>query len=106
MGWCPRRGRGRRQRPAGAPGTPGRLLCRRLGPAVAAQNQWLEAGDIEEALTTASAIGDDRLQKQSQGTVVPDSFTHGTSEQRVRWFRTGFETGDPTRCDTFSTARL
>lgn len=71
-----------------------------------AQNQWLEQGDVEEALNTASAIGDDRLQKQSQGTVVPDSFTHGTSEQRVRWFRTGFESGDPNRCDTFAAARL
>jgi predicted metalloprotease len=71
-----------------------------------AQNQWLEQGDVEEALNTASAIGDDRLQKQSQGTVVPDSFTHGTSEQRVRWFRTGFESGDPNRCDTFGAARL
>ena len=71
-----------------------------------AQNQWLEQGDIEEALNTASAIGDDRLQRQSQGTVVPDSFTHGSSEQRVRWFRVGFEGGDPTRCDTFAAQRL
>ena len=71
-----------------------------------AQNQWLEQGDIEEALNTASAIGDDRLQRQSQGTVVPDSFTHGSSEQRVRWFRTGFESGDPNRCDTFGTQQL
>ena len=71
-----------------------------------AQNQWLEQGDIEEALSTASAIGDDRLQRQSQGTVVPDSFTHGSSEQRVRWFRAGFESGDPNRCDTFSTQQL
>lgn len=68
--------------------------------------QWLEAGDIEEALNTASAIGDDRLQKQAQGTVVPDSFTHGTSEQRVRWFQAGFAGGDPDQCDTFSAARL
>lgn len=71
-----------------------------------AQNQWLESGDVEEALSTASAIGDDRLQKQSQGTVVPDSFTHGTSEQRVRWFRTGFDSGDAGRCDTFSARQL
>jgi len=70
------------------------------------QNQWLEAGDIEEALNTASAIGDDRLQKQSRGTVVPDSFTHGTSEQRVRWFRNGFDNGDVGRCDTFSATQL
>ena len=71
-----------------------------------AQLQWLEAGDIEEALNTASAIGDDRLQRQSQGTVVPDSFTHGTSEQRVRWFRNGFDSGDVGRCDTFGASQL
>jgi len=71
-----------------------------------AQNQWLEQGDVEEALNTATAIGDDRLQRQSQGTVVPDSFTHGSSEQRVRWFRAGFESGDPQRCDTFSAQQL
>ena len=70
------------------------------------QYGWLESGDIEEALTTAAAIGDDRLQKQSQGMVVPDSFTHGSSAQRVRWFRTGFETGDPDQCDTFSARSL
>jgi uncharacterized protein len=71
-----------------------------------AQYQWLEPGDIEEALNTATAIGDDRLQRQSQGTVVPDSFTHGSSEQRVRWFRSGFDSGDPQRCDTFATQQL
>ena len=54
----------------------------------------------------ASAIGDDRLQKQSRGQVVPDAFTHGTSQQRVRWFSTGFESGQPGRCDTFKVARL
>ena len=54
----------------------------------------LESGDIEEGLNAASAIGDDRIQKQTQGYVVPDAFTHGTSEQRVRWFRKGLETGD------------
>lgn len=70
------------------------------------RHQWLEAGDIEEALNTASAIGDDRLQKQSQGTVVPDAFTHGTAEQRVRWFRKGFESGDPNGCDTFAAKQL
>ncbi len=64
----------------------------------------LEAGDIEEALNAASAIGDDRLQRQSRGTVTPDSFTHGTSAQRARWFRTGYENGDPDRCDTFGSA--
>ena len=71
-----------------------------------AKHQWLEEGDIEEAMNTATAIGDDRLQKQSQGRVVPDSFSHGTSEQRVRWFKAGFESGDPNRCDTFGAARL
>lgn len=70
------------------------------------RHDWLEPGDIEEALDTASAIGDDRLQKQAGGTVVPDSFTHGSSEQRVRWFRIGFDDGDPARCDTFAAARL
>lgn len=70
------------------------------------RHNWLEAGDIEEALNTASAIGDDRLQRQSRGTVVPDSFTHGSSAQRVRWFRIGFDSGDPTRCDTFSATQL
>ena len=62
----------------------------------------LEAGDVEEALNAASAIGDDTLQRQSRGTVVPESFTHGTSAQRQRWFRTGLTSGDPDRCDTFS----
>jgi predicted metalloprotease len=68
--------------------------------------QILETGDIEEALGAASAIGDDRLQKQSQGYVNPDSFTHGSSEQRVRWFRIGLEKGSVRECDTFSAARL
>lgn len=66
----------------------------------------LESGDVEEALNAASAIGDDRLQKQSQGRVVPESFTHGTSAQRQRWFRTGLSSGDPDSCDTFSASRL
>jgi predicted metalloprotease len=66
----------------------------------------LEAGDIEEALNAASAVGDDRIQKQTQGTIVPDSFTHGTSEQRVRWFTKGWETGDMNQGDTFSSERL
>ncbi len=70
------------------------------------RHQWLEPGDIEEALNTASAIGDDRLQRESRGTVVPDSFTHGTAAQRVRWFRRGFESGDPADCDTFAASRL
>jgi hypothetical protein len=62
----------------------------------------VEPGDIEEALGAASSIGDDRLQMEAQGYVTPDSFTHGTSEQRVRWFKLGFETGDLSRGDTFS----
>jgi len=70
------------------------------------RHNWLEAGDIEEAMATATAIGDDRLQQQSQGTVVPDSFSHGTSEQRVRWFKVGFERGDVNACDTFKAGQL
>ncbi len=66
----------------------------------------MEPGDLEEALNAANAIGDDRLQKQSTGRVVPDAFTHGTSEQRIRWFRKGFETGDISQGDTFSTKSL
>jgi predicted metalloprotease len=66
----------------------------------------LEAGDVEEALNAASAIGDDTLQRRSQGTVVPESFTHGTSAQRQRWFRVGLESGNPDSCDTFSVDRL
>ncbi len=62
----------------------------------------LEQGDLEEALNAASSIGDDRLQRQSHGYIVPDAFTHGTSEQRVRWFRRGYETGDISQGDTFS----
>jgi predicted metalloprotease len=62
----------------------------------------LEAGDLEEGLAAAAAVGDDRLQKQARGYVVPDSFTHGTSEQRVRWFKKGFESGDPNGGDTFT----
>ncbi len=67
---------------------------------------FLEPGDLEEALNAASAIGDDRLQKQATGRVVPDSFTHGTSAQRVRWFRKGFETGDVSQGDTFNATVL
>lgn len=65
-------------------------------------NNILDAGDIDEALTAASAIGDDRLQKQARGYVTPDSFTHGTSEQRMKWFKKGYETGDMKQGDTFS----
>ncbi len=66
----------------------------------------VDPGDVEEALGAASAIGDDRLQQQSQGSVTPDSFTHGTSEQRVHWFRLGLETGDVSLGDTFSAGSL
>ncbi|MGH9905197.1 MAG: KPN_02809 family neutral zinc metallopeptidase, partial [Pyrinomonadaceae bacterium] len=66
----------------------------------------LEQGDVEEALGAASAIGDDRLQRESQGFVVPDSFTHGTSEERIRWFRKGLETGDLRQGDTFNVRGL
>lgn len=66
----------------------------------------LEDGDLEEALNAASQIGDDTLQKHAQGHVVPESFTHGTSEQRMRWFKRGFDTGDMARCDTFNTRSL
>ena len=66
----------------------------------------LEAGDLEEALAAASAVGDDRIQRESQGYVVPDSFTHGTSEQRMRWFKKGFEAGDLSEWDTFGATEL
>ncbi|MBN8669644.1 MAG: zinc metallopeptidase [Chitinophagales bacterium] len=66
----------------------------------------IEPGDIEEALNAANAIGDDRLQKQATGRVVPDAFTHGTSAQRMRWFKKGYETGDVEQGDTFNAAEL
>ena len=66
----------------------------------------LEEGDIEEAMKAAEAIGDDRLQRQGQGYVVPDSFTHGSSAQRVRWFTTGMKRGDLRQCDTFRASEL
>jgi predicted metalloprotease len=66
----------------------------------------LEPGDLEAALTAASAIGDDRLQQQAQGRIVPESFTHGSSAQRTRWFKRGFETGDMNQCNTFKAAQL
>jgi len=66
----------------------------------------LNDGDIDQGLAAATAIGDDRLQRQAQGRVVPDSFTHGTSAQRVRWFRTGLDSGDGNRCDTFKAQTL
>jgi predicted metalloprotease len=63
----------------------------------------IEPGDIDEALNAASAIGDDRIQRQTQGYVVPDAFTHGSSEQRVRWFKRGYQSGKLEDCDTFNT---
>ena len=68
------------------------------------QKQVLEAGDLEEALNAAAAVGDDRLQKQAQGYVVPESFTHGSSAQRAAWFKKGLQTGDTNQCDTFAAA--
>lgn len=70
------------------------------------QRQILEHGDIEEGLNAAAAIGDDRIQRQAQGYVVPDAFTHGSSEQRVRWFRQGLQSGDINTCDTFNAEGL
>jgi predicted metalloprotease len=64
--------------------------------------QWLQPGDVESALNAASQIGDDTLQRETRGTVVPDSFTHGTSAQRVKWFQAGFTSGDMGQCDTFA----
>jgi len=72
----------------------------------ARSRQLLEAGDVEEGLRAASAIGDDRIQRETQGRVVPDAFTHGSSEQRARWFRRGLETGNPADCDTFAAKQL
>jgi predicted metalloprotease len=66
----------------------------------------LEPGDTEEALSAAAGVGDDRLQQQARGYVVPESFTHGSSEQRMRWFSRGMQSGDPAQCDTFETTRL
>ena len=73
-----------------------------------AQEKWkfIEPGDVEAAMQTASAIGDDRLQRQSQGYVVPDAFTHGSSEQRTRWFMTGLKSGNVASCDTFRAEQL
>lgn len=69
-------------------------------------NKVLEQGDIEEALQAANAVGDDRLQKESEGYVVPDAFTHGTSQERMRWFMKGYQTGDLSQGDTFSASSL
>ncbi len=70
------------------------------------RTNFLQAGDVEEALDAANKIGDDYLQRQARGRVVPDSFTHGTSAQRERWFKTGLQSGDINQCDTFNTAQL
>jgi uncharacterized protein len=70
------------------------------------KHRFLDPGDVDQALQTASAIGDDRLQRQSQGYVVPDAFTHGSSEQRKRWFMTGFNSGNVGSCDTLSATSL
>ena len=72
----------------------------------AKQKNVVEPGDIEAALNAASQIGDDRLQMEQKGYVAPESFTHGSSEQRARWFRTGYESGDVNRCDTFNVRNL
>jgi predicted metalloprotease len=66
----------------------------------------LEPGELEQALTAAAAIGDDRLQRQGRGVIVPETFTHGSSEQRVRWFRRGFDSADLGQCDTFRAGGL
>ena len=72
----------------------------------AAKRNLLEPGDLEEGLRAASAVGDDTIQKRTQGYTVPDAFTHGKSEQRMRWFRTGFQSGDPRSCNTFAAKDL
>jgi predicted metalloprotease len=69
-----------------------------------AQRELLQAGDVEEGMRAAAAVGDDTLQRKSQGRVSPESWTHGSSEQRMTWFRKGFDTGDPRVCDTFAGA--
>lgn len=76
------------------------------GNAASIKRQLLDPGDLEEALTAASAIGDDRLMREAGRGVVPDSFTHGTSAQRVKWFQRGFASGDCNSCDTFTTESL
>jgi uncharacterized protein len=70
------------------------------------KRDFLDPGDVDQALQTASAIGDDRLQKKAQGYVVPDAFTHGTSEQRKRWFMNGFKDGNVDACNTLSASSL
>jgi predicted metalloprotease len=72
-----------------------------VGQLETGENLALEPGEINEALEAAAAVGDDRIQEAATGRVDPESFTHGSSEQRASWFTTGYETGDPARCDTF-----
>ena len=79
----------------------GRLPRRDLGHSAYAKGDLLETGDLEEGLNAAAAVGDDRIQQQSGQGVDPEAFTHGTSAQRVKWFRAGFDSGDPTACNTF-----
>jgi uncharacterized protein len=83
-----------------------RIASLAFGPSFEPAVQTLEEGDVEEAMKAAEAIGDDRLQRRSQGYVVPDSFTHGSSEQRVRWFMTGMKGGEIRQCDTFRENQL
>ena len=90
------------QRALRPPGAPGRLLRGRLGAHGAYRRGELEAGDLEEALGAAQAVGDDRLQRRAGGTVDADTFTHGTSAQREHWFQAGFAGGDAGACDTFA----
>lgn len=101
-----RRAHGGRQRPVGTPGTAGGLLRRGLGQPCTAAAELAGAGRHRGSLNAANAIGDDRLQRQGRGMVVPDSFTHGSSAQRMRWFKTGFESGSPASCDTFKAQTL
>jgi predicted metalloprotease len=86
----------------------GSVSCCRAGVWAATVNAEgaLEPGDLDEAFNAAEAVGDDRLQRQATGSVDPDSFTHGTSEQRRSWFERGYRSGDPGDCDTFSAESL
>ena len=78
----------------------------RVAPAASGGQVSLDPADIEDGIRAAAAVGDDAIQKQAQGRVMPDAFTHGSSEQRMRWFRKGAQSGNPDDCDTFGTNRL